>query len=297
MPPCTRGAPAITDFDTSGRDRLALALLTQYRMATTEQMHLIVSPDVRIEQTRRRLLKLRAEGLIDRVTLPQAGRLRVWHPRAYGAQIASGWPELRGRRPPRTATDRTAVRLAVGHALTVTETALQFLQDARRRGDMCQPLDRLPEAHHPLGGGIEVDRATMGPERMAAKLNSYARLLSYVPQPVGRRPTLEARQEEWRHRYPLFPRVLFVLDGTGPAGVEPCLRALRAASEDLAVANLLRTVPVLATPLTDLRRHEPVASVWRPVRDPEQRSGPGMPSRVSGWQKKMECTAPVGFCY
>ena len=74
----------MTDVDTGGRDRLAVAVLVQYRMATTEQMHLIVSPNVRIEQTRRRLMKLRGEGLIDRITLPQAGRTRVWHPTPYG---------------------------------------------------------------------------------------------------------------------------------------------------------------------------------------------------------------------
>ena len=70
----------MTDVDTGIRDRLALAVLVQYRMATTEQMHLIISPGVRIEQTRRRLAKLREEGLVDRITLPQAGRTRVWHP-------------------------------------------------------------------------------------------------------------------------------------------------------------------------------------------------------------------------
>jgi hypothetical protein len=146
----------MTDVDTGSRDRLAVAVLTQYRMATTEQMHLILSPDVRIEQTRRRLMKLRGEELIDRVTLPQAGRMRVWYATRYGAQVASEWPELRGRRPPRGAHDRTAVRLGVGHGLTVTETALAFLQDARRHGDMCQPLDWIPEVHHPLGGGEAV---------------------------------------------------------------------------------------------------------------------------------------------
>ncbi|WP_371129959.1 replication-relaxation family protein [Streptomyces sp. 2231.1] len=92
----------MTVFDIGVRNRLALAVLVQYRMATTEQMHLIVSPKVRIEQTRRRLLKLRTEGLVERITLPQAGRLQVWYPTAYGVQVASGWPELRGRRPPRT---------------------------------------------------------------------------------------------------------------------------------------------------------------------------------------------------
>ncbi|MFC9288056.1 hypothetical protein [Streptomyces sp. NPDC057052] len=43
-------------------------------------MHLILSPTVRIEQTRRRLAELRAEGLVDRITLPQAGRTRMWFP-------------------------------------------------------------------------------------------------------------------------------------------------------------------------------------------------------------------------
>ncbi|MDQ1051647.1 replication-relaxation family protein [Streptomyces sp. V4I2] len=67
----------MTDVDVGGGDRLALAVLVQYRMATTEQMHLVIAPGVRIEQTRRRLAKLRTEGLVDRVTLPRAGRTRV----------------------------------------------------------------------------------------------------------------------------------------------------------------------------------------------------------------------------
>ncbi|GHB79816.1 hypothetical protein GCM10010377_82320 [Streptomyces viridiviolaceus] len=81
--------------DACGEDRLAVAVLAQYRMATTEQLHLLLTPRVRIEQTRRRLVKLRGEGLIDRVTLLQAGRTRVWFVTKYGAQVASEWPGLR----------------------------------------------------------------------------------------------------------------------------------------------------------------------------------------------------------
>ncbi|MGW3512657.1 replication-relaxation family protein [Streptomyces sp. NPDC000994] len=113
-------------MDAGSGDRLALTVLAQYRMAATEQMHQILGPGVRIEQTRRRLAKLRAEGLIDRITMPQAGRTRVWFPTQYGVQVASEWPELRGRRPSKTVSDRTAVRLRAGHALTVTETGLAF---------------------------------------------------------------------------------------------------------------------------------------------------------------------------
>ncbi|MFF4796769.1 replication-relaxation family protein [Streptomyces sp. NPDC001276] len=113
-----------------------------------------------------------------------------------------------------------------------------FLEDARRRGELCQPLDWIPEVHHPIGSGeavipdalvyyrrgpvdgdngsmlrafVEVDRATMGPERLAAKLSASERLYRYVPAVSGRRPTLQdPALEEWRRRYPLFPRVLFV---------------------------------------------------------------------------------------
>ncbi|MEU0413620.1 replication-relaxation family protein [Streptomyces griseorubiginosus] len=86
--------------DVGEGDRLAMAVLVQYRMVTTEQMHWVIAPGVRIEQTRRRLARLREEGLIDRITLPQAGRRRVWFPTAYGARVACEWPELRGRSPP-----------------------------------------------------------------------------------------------------------------------------------------------------------------------------------------------------
>ncbi|WP_331733916.1 hypothetical protein OHU34_46095 (plasmid) [Streptomyces sp. NBC_00080] len=79
--------------------------------------------------------------------------------------------------------------------------------------------------------------------------------------------------EEWQRHYPLFPRLLFVRDGTGPAGIDHHLRALHTANLDLAVAHLLREVTVLAAPMTDLLQHGPAAAVWRPVRDPEQRVG------------------------
>ncbi|MGX1541098.1 replication-relaxation family protein [Streptomyces adustus] len=278
-------------------DRLALAVVAQYRLVTTEQLHLLTAAGVRIEQTRRRLMKLREEGLVERVTLPQAGRQRVWFATAYGVQVASEWPELRDFAAPRLIADPTAARLRVAHALTVSEVGLSFVQDARARGDICRPLDWIPEVHHPLGGGeavipdavlfyracsgsmlrafVEVDRATMGPERLAAKLTAYARLHAYIPvAPPGRHRQAGGVQTQpgWRHRYPLFPRLLFVLDGTAAAGVDHRISALNAAARELEGRGALpREVPVLAVSMTDLLQRGPSAPVWRPVQDPAQR--------------------------
>ncbi|MFG2944667.1 replication-relaxation family protein [Streptomyces adustus] len=286
------------DLDAAMGDRMALAVVAQYRLVTTKQLHGVIAPWVRIEQTRRRLVKLREEGLVRSVTLPRAGRHRAWFATRYGVQVASEWPELRDFAPPRLIADASAARLRVAHALAMTGVGVAFQQDARARGDVCRPLDWIPEVHHPLGGGeavipdallfyqegngamlrafVEVDRATMGPERLAAKLGTYSRLHSYVsaPPPGRSRPVDSFRTEpDWRRRYPLFPRLLFVLDATGPAGIDNRIHALHAAAKALEAGFLLHDVPVLAAPMTDLLQHGPSAPVWRPVQDPAQRVG------------------------
>ncbi|AIS02393.1 hypothetical protein [Streptomyces glaucescens] len=70
--------------DAGSGNRLALGVLPQYLMATTEQIHRVIAPEVRIEQTRWRLAKLRAEGAGRPDHPAQAGRTRVWFPTAYG---------------------------------------------------------------------------------------------------------------------------------------------------------------------------------------------------------------------
>ncbi|MFE7215122.1 hypothetical protein ACFU93_35305 [Streptomyces sp. NPDC057611] len=112
----------------------------------------------------------------------------------------------------------------------------------------------------------------MGRERLAAKVTSYERLYRYVPAVPGRRPPFqEPALEEWRRRYPLFPRVLFVLDGTGPTDVENRISALRAGAGLLTPSRFLHDVPILAAPLADLLHQGPSAPVWRPAHDPNQR--------------------------
>jgi hypothetical protein len=87
---------------------------------------------------------------------------------------------------------------------------------------------------------------------------------------AGARATQEPPQEEWRRPYPLFPRLLFVLDGTGLAGVDNRISALGSAAAQLG-PTALPGVSVLAAALTVILRDGRSAPVWRPVHDPHQR--------------------------
>ncbi|MFD7700602.1 hypothetical protein [Streptomyces caelestis] len=136
------------------------------------------------------------------------------------------------------------------------------------------------------GGGVmlrafvEADWATMGPERLTAKLGSYACLHSYALAPAVRQQQRQRQrqqsfpepvQETWCQRYPLFPRLLFVLGRRRPTGVETRIHALRAAARDITLTGFPREVPVLAAAMTDLLRHVPTTPVWRPVHDLDHR--------------------------
>ncbi|MGX4695159.1 hypothetical protein [Streptomyces sp. JNUCC 63] len=96
---------------------------------------------------------------------------------------------------------------------------------------------------------------------MPASTSTYPR-----QRPAGEQPL----QEEWRRHYPLFPRLRFVLDGTGPTGITTRITALHAAAANPAPAGLLRHVSVLAAPLVDLLQGGPAEPVGHPVRDPDR---------------------------
>ncbi|WP_405724202.1 hypothetical protein OG885_00040 [Streptomyces sp. NBC_00028] len=113
----------------------------------------------------------------------------------------------------------------------------------------------------------------MGPERLAAKIRAYERLFTYVPVTAGRarapmRETLA--EEDWWRRYPIFPRLLFVLDGTGPTGVANRLTALTASAR-LTGPVFRASVPIYTASLTDLLHDGPSAPVWQPATTPQQR--------------------------
>ncbi|MGW3046347.1 replication-relaxation family protein [Kitasatospora sp. NPDC001159] len=91
-------------------DHAVVAALFQFRMATAEQLRVLHTPDSQPELMRRRLRQLKAEGLVEDVVLPQAGRLRAWFLTERGARIAARFPELRGVASPPLPEDKTEAR-------------------------------------------------------------------------------------------------------------------------------------------------------------------------------------------
>ncbi|MFJ2171078.1 replication-relaxation family protein [Streptomyces griseofuscus] len=281
-------AAGFTPSPTEPLKHQLLATLAQHRMASTHQLHLLLRPDRTRQSVSERLNDLLGERLVDFVVLPQSHRTRVWYLTPKGARLTRDWPALRGR-PPYPVTSATAASLKTPHTLTVLRTHLAFVADARRRGDEHGHLDWTPEVFHSIGDGerivadallhytliegeqrrkmrafIEVDRATMSSERLAAKLIEYARLWAYEPQPVGRRR--QTNGPGWLRWYPVFPRILFVLTGASRQTMGHRINDLKAmAAHHPLVADLAREVPLGAAVLDDLEEHGPTSHVWAPL--------------------------------
>ncbi|WP_329437859.1 replication-relaxation family protein [Streptomyces canus] len=285
----TERAPAgFTPSPTEPLKHQLLATLAQHRVASTNQLHVLLRPDRSRQSVSERLNDLLGERLVDFVVLPQSHRTRVWYLTQKGARLTRDWPALRGR-PPYPITSATAASLKTPHTLTVLRTHLAFVADARRRGDEHGHLDWTPEVFHAIGDGekvvadavmhytlieaqqrrklrafVEVDRATMSSERLAAKLIEYARLWTYEPQPIGRRR--QAAGLGWLRWYPVFPRVLFVLTGAGRQAMDNRISDLKAmVAHHPLVAEFAHEVPLGAVVLEDLDAYGPTADVWAPL--------------------------------
>lgn len=295
----TSSGQALAATEDSAAHR-TMALLAQHRVITTPQLHQMLALHAARSATSRVLSKLQAGKMIAYAVLPSSNRTRLWFLTPRGAQVATLWPELRGRSvvPPGNATEAT---LRAAHTLAGVRAHLAFLDDAQARGDEYGALDWVPEIAHrlPDTGGedrliadavmhytassprrlqfrsfVEIDRATMSSERLASKLISYARFHDYTPQPVGRRGLVgdQAAMLAWQRFYPRFPRILFVLTGASARTLQQRTEDLRAmTTEHPLVATLAAKVPLGAAVLEHLEEHGPSAPVWTPLSGPAER--------------------------
>ncbi len=267
----------------------------QHRLLSTIQIRQIHAPDTSPRRTQYRLAELERQRLLR--SAPTAhGKLRVWFATELGAEAVEG---LGSRPEPRRKllTPELAVGQLQQHTLQVNDVGIAYLRAARTRGDEFGALAWRHELPHPIGpspGGrrsevliadavisylladehtvsvqqrfIELDRGTMPVEQLVDKLERYARLARYTPEP---RPGEEARAG-WRAFYRTFPRVQIVLADRPRRTLERRMRMLLALARATPELRRDRTVGASITFLEDLMHHGPFAAIWRPVNDPSR---------------------------
>jgi hypothetical protein len=244
-----------------------VASVAQHRALSEQQVREIHMPGVRKRWGQRVMARLGEAGLLDYAQTSGAPQ-RLWFVTEAGVREAKRAGALRGEltlfRPAEVAGPLQA------HTVAVNDAAICFLVAARDRGDEFGPFSWHHEVPHPLSRGrgrrrrtlfadavltylrltedevvieqrfLELDRATMSVDSLAAELGRYARL--YRAKGDGDLPL-------WRSRYPSFPPVLCVLAGDKKTATRAVLERRR----DATVA-LLRTDPGLArTPEVKIR--------------------------------------------
>jgi hypothetical protein len=216
-----------------------LASLAQHRVLSTPQIGAIHFPDRGPRWVQMVLARLADAGLTTFVPSQGAAGAprRLWHVTERGARAALDAGLL--EEMPRLLDAEAASGPLQAHTLAVNDAAICFLQSARQRGDEFGPLAWRHEVMHRLGSGrrsgslfadavltylrltdseivveqrfLELDRATLSVDRLAAELACYGRLLR-----------AEGREGEplWRLQYPSFPPVICVLAGASRAVLE-----------------------------------------------------------------------------
>jgi hypothetical protein len=271
----------------SGATVEILASLATHRALSARQIREIHLPRAGERRCRTVLGQLAGAGLADHVRTSGPAR-SLWF--ATGDGIAAAVEAGALPTGPRALSADQVRGPLRSHTFAVNEAAIAFLRSARERGEDFGPLAWRHEVANPLGPGergsrgrtviadalltylrlttdevlleqrfLELDRATLPVDAMAAELARYGELY---------RATAKDGTPVWRRRYPVFPGVLCVLAGAG--------REALGRRRDTALA-LLRAEPWLTrTPevsvriclLEDLVARGPFAPIFHGLREP-----------------------------
>jgi hypothetical protein len=263
-----------------------LASLAQHRLLRTDQVREIHRLGTDPRWAQKVLVRLRTAGLVERVRPPRRGA-SIWFATARGADVAREAGALTEAVP--ILSPQAAMNQLQAHTLAVNDAAICFLRAARARDEEFGPLSWRHEVLHPLGGGrgrrrrslvadavltylreedgrvaleqrfLELDRATLSVERLAAELARYAELHDAKDG---------SGEPRWKASYPRFPGVICVLAGEREALARrrSTVIALLRADPRMSLAPEVRISICL---LEDLRRKGPFAPIFRTVRGPK----------------------------
>ncbi|MBS1887566.1 MAG: replication-relaxation family protein [Actinobacteria bacterium] len=262
-----------------------LASLAEHRVLSTPQVRTIHLPGRGLRRTQQVLARLARAGLIDAVASNGAGvPRRLWFATERGARIALEVGALEAM--PRLTDAESAAGPLQAHTLAVNEAAIAFLEAARERGEDFGPLSWRHEVPFRLGPTrkagslfadavltylrltetelvveqrlLELDRATLPVDRLAAELARYGRLLR-AEDGRGRRV--------WETRFPSFPPVICVLAGASHAVLE---RRRDATVAVLAGDPRIEGVSIRLCLAENLTARGPFAPIFTDVADPGQ---------------------------
>lgn len=281
-----------------------VASVAQHRALSAEQIRTIHMPGVRERWAQRVLARIGRAGLLahaQTTSVPQ----RLWFATELGLRAAKEQGALEGR--PRLFSADEVVGPLQAHTVAVNEAGICFLKTARERDDEFGPLSWRHEVPHPLGGPgdrhrrrtlfadavltylrltdervfveqrfLELDRATMSVDSLAAELGRYAQLYRSADKDGTPR---------WKSRYPSFPPVLCVLTGAGREVLERRRNtaiALMRSNPDLSRAPKLSIRICLAEDLASRGPFEPIFTELRRPKEPVSWLGPKPDPEVSG---------------
>lgn len=268
-----------------------LGSLAQHRVLSTPQVRAIHLPDYSLRMAQRTMARLGERGLVAFASLPgvPGAPRRLWYLTEAGAVAARDAGMI--ERPPRLLSAEQVNGPLQAHTLAVNDAGVAFLAAARQRGDEYGPTSWRHEVDHPLNARrgrarrsliadavltyvrigaeevvveqrfLELDRATLSIDRLAAELSRYARLY---------KATDSDGEPVWIKRYSWFPPVLCVLAGKERAALER--------RRETAVAMLSRDRDLLDTPevsvrlclAADLAEAGPFEPIFTDFRDPEE---------------------------
>ncbi len=294
MPVLKPAAPTLPTVTTE-----VLTSIYQHRLLTTAQIHTMHLPGLTRRWAEQVLEQLTRRGLTAFVR-PGRGGPRLHYLTPTGAQAVELIPtRVETRR--KLITPEQAAGPLWKHTLAVNDTGIAFLHAARKRGDDFSPLGWRHEIAHqaPAPGHtrrellisdalltylthgpngqltfhyrlLELDRATVPTDTLAAKLARYTDLYRHTPtnqaQPSGK--------PAWQTRYPIFPDIICVLAGQPRAALQRRIQTVLALCHE---DNQLQSTPAVRVSLAlleDLQTHGPHAPIWHQ---------PKNPTRALGW--------------
>jgi hypothetical protein len=270
-----------------------LTSIYQHRLLSTTQVHAMHLPGRTRRWAEQVLAQLAKRGLTAFVR-PGRGGPRLYYLTLTGSQAVELIPtRVETRR--KLITPEQAAGPLWRHTLAVNDTGIAFMQAAHQRGDDFGAFSWRHEiahhtarhargerlisdalltylAHKPDGQLtfhyrlLELDRATVPTDTLAAKLTRYADLYRHAPTNRGQ----TSGEPAWQARYPIFPDIICVLAGQPRAVLLRRVQTVLALCQNDDRLQHTPQVRISLALLDDLQTHGPYAPIWRRPENPAQ---------------------------